>query len=91
MSKIKTDDHCARQKRLVLCEPVAGWSRASFDRELTAYVAERGRAAQTATMHPDTALSLGLSEALVDPALGRHVPLVVTSSDYARQTITLYY
>jgi hypothetical protein len=42
-------------------------------------------------MHPETATMLGLSEALVDPSAGAGVPMVITSLEYARQTITLYY
>ena len=91
MTDTSINDRHARQKRLTLAEPDVGWSRDAYDHELGAYVAERGRPPQTVTMHPDTALALGLSEALVDSAAGRGEPLVITSRDYAPQTITLYY
>ena len=79
-----------RQQRLILSEPDTGWSREDYDHALAAYVAERGRAPQTATMHTETAAALGLHEPCVMPAPG-HQPLLVTSADYPPQTITLYY
>lgn len=81
----------AQQKRLVLDEPTFGWSREVYERELSAYVEARGRQPQTVTMHPETAVRLGLNHAPVDLTPAPDEPLVVTSSDYARQTITLYY
>lgn len=81
----------ARQRRVMLAEPEGGWSRDVYDRELSAYVAERGRPPQTVTMHPGTAATLGLSDALVAATAAYDEPLVVTSSDYPQQTITLYY
>jgi hypothetical protein len=42
-------------------------------------------------MHPDTAHALGLDEATLDPALTSSIPFVVTSPDYDRHTITLYF
>jgi hypothetical protein len=80
-----------RQTRVLLAEPDDGWSRGAYDRALDSYVGERGRPPQTVTMHPETATMLGLSEALVDPSAGAGVPMVITSLEYARQTITLYY
>jgi hypothetical protein len=85
------DDRPTRQKRHTLAEPDAGWSRDAYDQELTVYVAERGRPPQTVTMHPETANVLGLHEGIVDPPVARGEPLVITSRDYAPQTITLYY
>ena len=35
--------------------------------------------------------ALGLSEGSVDPSLTRNVPFLVTSPDYDRDTITLYF
>jgi hypothetical protein len=79
-----------RQQRLILSEPDTGWSREDYEHELATYVAERGRAPQTATMHTETAAALGLREAFVTPAAGDQ-PLLITSADYPPQTITLYY
>ncbi len=79
-----------RQQRLMLTEPKTGWSREDYDRELAAYIAQRGRAPQTATMHTETAAALGLREPCVMPAAGDQ-PLLVTSAEYPPQTITLYY
>jgi hypothetical protein len=42
-------------------------------------------------MHPDTAHALGLGEGIVDPTLTSSIPFVVTSPDYDRHTITLYF
>jgi hypothetical protein len=42
-------------------------------------------------MHPDTEQALGLSEGTIDPSLTSSVPLVITSHDYDRDTITLYF
>jgi hypothetical protein len=80
-----------RQARVILHEPVGGWSAAAYDQELVAYVASRGRAPQTVTMHPETAAALNVCDEFVAPVGATSAPLVVTSSDYARQTITLYY
>ena len=80
----------ARQQRLILTEPVTGWSRQDYDRELAAYAAERGRAPQTATMHTETAVTLGLHEAAIAPAASDR-PLLITSTHYPPQQITLYF
>jgi len=79
-----------RQQRLMLTEPKTGWSREHYERELADYIAERGRAPQTATMHTETAAALGLQEAVIATAPGDQ-PLLVTSAEYPPQTITLYY
>jgi hypothetical protein len=42
-------------------------------------------------MHPETATALGLHENVTDGAGASDAPFLVTSSDYARQEITLYY
>jgi hypothetical protein len=86
-----SDDRHARQKRLMLTKPHDGWSREDYDRELRAYIDERGRAPQTATMHPHTAATLGLREEHSNGFTVHTRPLVVTSPDYAREVITLYY
>jgi hypothetical protein len=79
-----------RQQRLILSEPETGWSREDYDRELAAYAVERGRAPQTATMHTETAVTLGLHETHLAPAVGDR-PLLITSAHYPPRTITLYY
>lgn len=91
MTMTNSDPEHLRQKRLALAEPDAGWSRDVYDRELGAYAAARGRPPQTVTMHPDTAHVLGLSTEFAPPTADHARPLVITSSDYAPQTITLYY
>jgi hypothetical protein len=42
-------------------------------------------------MHPDTAASLGLDDENADLSLTRNVPFLVTSPDYDRDMITLYF
>lgn len=73
------------QERVTLSEPEHGWSREEYERALSAYVEEHGRAPQTVTMHPETAAALGVGEAV------EAAPLLVTSRDYDRRTITWYY
>jgi hypothetical protein len=90
MTDPTTREQHTRQQRLTLAEPETGWSREDYDRELAAYAVERGRAPQTATMHTETAVALGLREAVV-LAAGGDQPLLITSADYPPQTITLYY
>jgi hypothetical protein len=80
-----------QQKRVILQEPDSGWSAVTYDRDLEAYVAEFGRTPQTVTMHPETATALGLHENLTDAAGSSDIPFLVTSPDYARQEIILYY
>jgi hypothetical protein len=79
------------QGKVTFHEPDAGWSADAYERELNEYVAVRGRAPQSVTMHPDTAVALGLEDGNVDPSLTRNAPFLVTSSDYDRHTITLYF
>ena len=81
----------ARQKRLMLTEPHNGWSRKAYDRDLRAYIDERGRAPQTVTMHPQTAATLGLDGPRGNVVAVHDCPLVVTSPEYAPELITLYY
>src|SRR5215210_1857672 len=78
------------QGKVTFHEPDGGWNAESYEQELGEYVAVRGRAPQSVTMHPDTAHALGLGEGIVDPTLNSSVPFVVTSPDYDRDTITLY-
>src|SRR5919106_5350174 len=78
----QTDVQEHLQGKVTFHEPDEGWSAESYERELNEYVAVRGRAPQSVTMHPDTEAALGLSEGTVDPSLTSSVPLVVTSPDY---------
>jgi hypothetical protein len=79
------------QGKVTFHQPDAGWTAESYEHELNDYVAVRGRAPQSVTMHPDTAEALGLSEEIGDPSLENGVPFLVTSPDYDRETITLYF
>jgi hypothetical protein len=79
------------QGKVTFHKPDTGWSAESYERELDEYVAVRGRAPQSVTMHPDTAAALGLEEGDDDPGLTRNIPFLVTSPDYDRETITLYF
>jgi hypothetical protein len=79
------------QGKVIFHKPDSGWSAESYERELDEYVAVRGRAPQSVTMHPDTAAALGLAEGNDDPALTRNIPFLVTSPDYDHGTITLYF
>src|SRR5215212_6714710 len=87
----QTDVNEHLQGKVTFYEPDAGWSAEAYEQELEEYVAVRGRAPQSVTMHPDTEQALGLSEGSVDPSLTSSVPLVITSPDYDRDTITLYF
>ena len=79
------------QGKVTFHKPDTGWSAESYERELDKYVAVRGRAPQSVTMHPDTAAALGLEEGDDDLSLTRNIPFLVTSPDYDRETITLYF
>jgi hypothetical protein len=79
------------QGKVTFQEPDAGWSAEWYEHELNEYVAVRGRAPQSVTMHPDTAAALGLEDGNVDPSLTRNAPFLVTSPEYDRQIITLYF
>jgi hypothetical protein len=78
------------QARVVLTMPQRGWSRESYERELALHAERHGRAAQTVTMHPDTAVTLGTT-ANGERLLGHEETLLITSPDYAPERITLYY
>jgi hypothetical protein len=88
---VQGNEHEHLQGKVTFHEPDMGWSAESYERELGEYVAVRGRAPQSVTMHPETAAALGLDDENADPALTRNVPFLVTSSDYDRDTITLYF
>ena len=87
----ETIENVQLQGKVTFHEPDSGWSAEAYERELNEYVAVRGRAPQSVTMHPDTAAALGLEDEAVDPSLTRNVPFLVTSTDYDRDTITLYF
>jgi hypothetical protein len=87
----QTDVNEHLQGKVTFREPDAGWSAESYEHELGEYVAVRGRAPQSVTMHPDTALALGLHDDEGDPSLTRNIPFLVTSPDYDRDAITLYF
>ena len=86
-----TMENVELQGKVTFREPDGGWSADAYEKELNEYVAVRGRAPQSVTMHPDTAAALGLDDGNVDPSLTRNVPFLVTSPDYDRETITLYF
>jgi len=79
------------QGKVTFHEPDGGWNAESYEQKLGEYVTVRGRAPQSVTMHPDTAHALDLGEGTGDPALTSSIPFVVTSPDYDRDTITLYF
>ena len=71
MTDFMTRARHIHQQRLILSEPETGWSREDYDRELAAYAVERGRAPQTATMHTETAVALGIPLSTVKTRLYR--------------------
>ena len=79
------------QGKVTFYEPDGGWSAEVYEQQLEEYVAVRGRAPQSVTMHPDTAVALGLHDGEGDPSLTRNIPFLVTSPDYDRDAITLYF
>ena len=90
-AELQGHEHEHLQGKVTFYEPDGGWSAQAYEQKLEEYVAVRGRAPQSVTMHPDTEQALGLSEGSVDPSLTSSVPLVITSADYDRDTITLYF
>lgn len=80
-----------RQERVTLHEPTSGWSLDDYRTQLDAYALGHGRGPQTITMHPATMKTLGLSDTFGDTSMERDAPVLVTSRDYDRATITLYY
>ena len=88
---VRGQEHEHLQGKVTFHEPDAGWSAEVYEQKLEEYVAVRGRAPQSVTMHPDTEQALGLSEGTIDPSLTSSVPLIIISPDYDRNTITLYF
>ncbi len=81
-----------RHARVIIDEPREGWSRHFFDREIAQYAKDRGSAPQTVTLHPDTMVSFGFSKSRISVTEndGLRGTVLVTSSSYARDSITLY-
>jgi hypothetical protein len=78
--------------RIIICEPDEGWSRVFFDRQIAQYALDRGAAPCTVTLHPDTMAALGFSTTWLNATtveISRR-PILVSSTDYARDFITLY-
>jgi hypothetical protein len=90
-TEVQQHEHEHLQGKVTFEEPDGGWSAEAYEQKLGEYVAVRGRAPQSVTMHPDTEQALGLSEGSVDSSLTSSVPMVITSPDYDRGTITLYF
>ena len=88
---VQGHEHEHLQGKVTFYEPDAGWSAEAYEQELEEYVAVRGRAPQSVTMHPDTAVALGLDGGNADSSLMRNIPFLVTSPDYDRDSITLYF
>jgi len=86
-----TDDMPAHA-RVTLLEPVNGWSRAHYEREIAQYTRDRGAPPHTVTLHPDTMVTLELQTSRpIDTRVGRsRDPMVISSSTYARDRITLF-
>lgn len=78
--------------RITLLEPNEGWSRAFYEREIAQYTVDRGAAPRTVTLHPDTMAAFGFQESwTLGTAVERSPgPVLVSSSIYARDRITLF-
>lgn len=78
--------------RVTIAEPREGWTRRFYDRHIAQYVLDRGAAPRTVTLHPETMARLGFGvswKSEAEPA-GPGDPLLISSADYARDSITLY-
>lgn len=84
-------EQTARQKKVTIHEPETGWSADWYGLEMAAYADSHGRAPQTVTMHPETKERLGVNDDWRETNGAKEGPTVVTSPDYDRETITLYY
>jgi hypothetical protein len=78
--------------RVTLPEPDEGWSRAFYEREIEQYTRDRGAPPRTITLHPETMVAFGFEgtwamETAVEQSRG---PVLVSSSDYPRDCITLF-
>lgn len=81
-----------RHARITLLEPDEGWSRAFYDREIAQYARDRGAPPRTVTLHPETMTALGFSATWINATAVELAPgpILVSSSDYARDHITLF-
>lgn len=88
----EVQDGMAPHARAIIAEPQDGWTRPFYDRHIAQYVRDRGSAPRTVTLHPETMASLGFSVSWVDAAepVRPGDPLLISSTDYARDAITLY-
>ncbi len=78
--------------RVTLLEPNEGWSGAFYEREVAQYTADRGAAPRTVTLHPATMVALGFQDSWTMRPAVEHSPgpVMVSSSDYPRDRITLF-
>ena len=81
-----------KHARVIINEPCDGWSRSFYDRQIAQYAKDRGSAPQTVTLHPETMAALGFSMTWINAAKDAisDGPLLIPSSDYPRNLITLY-
>ena len=63
------------QGKVTFHEPDGGWSVEAYEQKLGEYVAVRGRAPQSVTMHPDTAAALDLDDGNADPLANEEHPV----------------
>ena len=86
-----TEDMPAHAK-VVLLEPDEGWSQAQYQQHIAQYIRDRGAAPRTVTLHPETMATLDLqaSRAEENTREQSRQPLLITSSTYARDRITLF-
>jgi hypothetical protein len=78
--------------RATIARPRDGWTRRFYDRQIAQYARDRGAPPRTATLHPETMCALGFDTTWIDAVdpVKPGSPLLVSSTDYARDVITLY-
>lgn len=81
-----------KHARVFIREPREGWSRAFYERQIAQYAKDRGAAPRTVTLHPETMSAFGFSTTWINASESElsDGPLLVPSSHYARDMITLY-
>lgn len=81
-----------KHARVIINEPEEGWTRSFYDRQISQYENDRGAAPQTVTLHPETmaALELSATWSSATESESARGPVLVTSSSYPREAITLY-
>jgi hypothetical protein len=86
-----TEDMPAHAK-VVLLEPDEGWSRAHYQQHIAQYTRDRGAAPRTVTLHPETMATLDLQAAPAQENTSERArqPMLISSSTYARDRITLF-